>query len=82
VAEVAAKTRPQAALEIFQDHAERLIERQGRHNYHDACGYLKKVRALYDRLGRTAAWTKEAARLREKHERLPAFLDEMKRARL
>src|SRR5262249_9648829 len=32
VAEVAAKTRPEAALEIYQDHAERLIERQGRHN--------------------------------------------------
>jgi uncharacterized Zn finger protein len=82
VAEVAAKTRPEAALEIYQDHAERLIERQGRHNYHDACSYLRKVCALYDRLGRTAAWTKEAARLREKYQRLPAFLDEMKRARL
>jgi uncharacterized Zn finger protein len=82
VAEAAAKIRPQAALEIYRDHAERLIERQGRHNYHDACGYLKKVQALYDKLGQTAAWTKEAGRLREKYQRFPAFLDEMNRARL
>ncbi|HZW33487.1 MAG TPA: hypothetical protein VFF52_22400 [Isosphaeraceae bacterium] len=82
VAAAAATTRPQAALEIYRNHAERLIERQGRHNYRDACGYLKKVRTLYDELGQTAAWTKEAARLREKYQRLPALLDEMKRARL
>ncbi len=58
-----------------------MIERQGRHNYRDACGYLKRVRAFYNELGQTNARTEEAGRLREQYQRLPTCLDEMKRAR-
>jgi uncharacterized Zn finger protein len=82
VAEAAAKTRPQAALEIYRDHAEQLIKHQGRGNYQEACKYLKKVRDLYDRLGQKSGWAEEKARLLEKYDRFPAFLDEMKKARL
>ena len=82
VARAAEKARPQAALEIYRNHAVDLIESQGRRNYHDACKYLKKVHGLYDTLGKSADWTKEADRLREKYNRFPAFLDELKKARL
>jgi hypothetical protein len=82
VAAAAEKSRPQAAREIYLQHAVRLIERQGRQNYHDACEYLKKVRKLDHALGQPAGWTKEESRLREKYSRYPAFLDEMNKAKL
>jgi uncharacterized Zn finger protein len=82
VAAAAEKSRPEAARDIYLRHAVRLIEHQGRHNYQDACRDLKKVRALDHAIGQSAAWTKEASRLREKYSRLPAFLDELNKAKL
>jgi uncharacterized Zn finger protein len=46
VAKAAEETRPRAALELYQQHAESLIAQQGRQNYQQACRYLAKVRRL------------------------------------
>ena len=46
VAKAAEETRPRAALDLYQQHAEGLIAQQGRQNYQQACRYLAKVRRL------------------------------------
>jgi uncharacterized Zn finger protein len=82
VAKAAEKARPEAALEIYRRKAEGLINQRGRGAYQEACRFLKKVRDLYQRLGKGAAWTKYVGQLREQHRSLRALQEEMTRAKL
>ncbi len=82
VARAAEKTRPQAAIEIYREQAERLVEARGRDNYQQACVYLAKVRDLYRRMSQGPAWTDFMAGFRERHRRLPALQDELDNAGL
>jgi uncharacterized Zn finger protein len=82
VAQAAETKRPRAALEIYREFAEGLINQRGRGNYAAACGYLKKVRALHKKLGEEDDWTRYLTRLREKHRGLRALQEEMTKARL
>ncbi|HWE62477.1 MAG TPA: SWIM zinc finger family protein [Chloroflexota bacterium] len=82
VAEAAEASRPQAAREIYQRYAERLIEARGRENYQVASTLLAKVRDLYARLGDQEEWTHAIAALREKNRALRALKDELARAGL
>ena len=82
VAQAASETHPQAALDIYRQQAERLIEARGRDNYRQACAYLTRVRDLYQRLFQESAWTGFISELRERHNRLPALKDEMSNAGL
>ena len=50
VARAAEEIRPQAAVEIYREQAERLVETRGRDNYQQACVYLTKVQDLYRRM--------------------------------
>jgi tetratricopeptide (TPR) repeat protein len=77
VAQAAETTRPRDALEIYRDHAERLIDLRGRGNYQSASQYLRKVRDLCDRLGERAAWQSYIADLRTRHRTLRAFQEEL-----
>jgi uncharacterized Zn finger protein len=77
VAKAAEETRPRAALELYQRHAEGLITQQGRQNYQQACRYLARVRALYERLGESEAWARYIADLRERNRRLRALMEEL-----
>ena len=43
VAQAASETHPQAALDIYRQQAESLIEARGRDNYRQACAYLTRV---------------------------------------
>ena len=82
VAQAASETHPQAALDIYQQHAESLIEARGRDNYRQACAHLTRVRDLYRRLSRESVWTGFIAGLRERHRRLPALKEELSNAGL
>ena len=82
VAKAAEETRPRAALELYQQHAEGLIAQQGRQNYQQACRYLTKVRRWYEQLGESEAWARYIADLRERNRRLRALMEELAAARL
>jgi len=82
VAKAAEETRPRAAIEIYQKQAEKLIALRQRKHYHEACKYLAKVRALYEKLGENQEWTSYITELRERHHTLRALKEEMEKARL
>ena len=82
VAQAAAETRPQAAVEIYQEQAEKWIEARGRERYQQACTYLTMARDLYRKMAQEPAWTDFMAELRERHNRLPALQDELNKADL
>lgn len=83
VAKAAEKARPRVSLEIYTRRAESLIkEFGGRPSYREACGFLKKVKALYAGLGEPESWDKYVARVREQNVKRRALKEEMARARL
>ena len=82
VAQAASETRPQAALDIYRQQAESLIEARGRDNYRQACAHLTRVRDLYRHLSLESEWTGFIAGLRERHRRLPALREELSEAGL
>ena len=77
VAQSASETHPHAAIDIYRQQVESLIEARGRDNYQRACTYLTKVRDLYRQLAEEPAWTDFIAQLRERHRRLPALKEEL-----
>ncbi|MFO7742380.1 MAG: hypothetical protein R6X31_08715 [Anaerolineae bacterium] len=82
VARGAEQERPQEAIRLCTEVAERLIARRGRGNYAVAADYLTHVRALYWRLNEEAAWQTLIASLREDNRRLPALQDALDKAGL
>jgi hypothetical protein len=82
VARAAEQSHPREALSIYRAAAEQLIRFQGRENYRIAAGYLKKARALHQRLGEEQQWRAVIAGLREEHKRLRALREELDRAGL
>ena len=82
VAKAAEETRPRAAIEIYQKQAEKLIALRQRKHYQEACKYLAKVRALYEKLGENQEWTSYITELRERYRTLRALKEEMEKARL
>ncbi len=82
VAQAAAATRPQDAVEIYRKQVEKLIEDRGRRRYQEACIHLTTMRDLYRQMSREPAWTDFMAALRERHRRLSALQDELDKAGL
>ncbi len=82
VAKAAEESHPQESIEIYQRYIETRIEWRGRDNYRKACQYLTSVRRLYQKIGRSDAWTKYIATLREQNRNLPALKDELAKAKL
>ena len=82
MAQAASETHPQAALNIYRQQSESLIEARGRDNYRQACAYLTGVRDRYRQLSRISEWTGFIAELRERHRRLPALKEELSNAGL
>jgi hypothetical protein len=82
VAKAAEEGHPQESIEIYQAYVETFIEWRGRENYQVACQHLTSVRRLYQKLGRSDAWTTYIAALREQHRNLPALKDELAKAKL
>jgi len=82
VAKAAEKSHPEAALQIYQTEVERLIDARGRGNYQTACSYLRTMRRLFKRIGRSDEWQDYIANLREENRLLRAFKEELELARL
>jgi len=82
VAGAAEETRPRAAIEIYKKQAEKLIALRQRKHYHEACKYLAKIRALYEKLGENQEWTSYITALRERNHTLRALKEEMEKAGL
>jgi hypothetical protein len=81
-AERAEEAYPRAAIDLYQQHVERLITGRGRGNYQVACRYLIKIRSLYEKLDETEQWTNYIAWLRKRHSRLHTLKEEMAAAAL
>ena len=82
VAEAAAATRPQAALDIYRRQVEGLIAARGRENYQRACALLTRIRDLYRNLSEEPGWLAYVGELKERHRRLPALREELNNAGL
>lgn len=82
VAKAAESDYPQAALEIYRRRAENLIKARGRSNYQSAATILAQVRQVYQNLNDSEGWTKYITHMRLENQRLPALLDELKRAKV
>ena len=78
----AEETRPREAIELYRQYAERLIALRDRKNYQAACKYLAKMRALYEKLGESEAWTSYITALREQNRNLRALKEELANAGL
>src|SRR5205085_715412 len=75
-------TRSREAIELYRQYAERLIALRDRKNYQAACKYLAKMRALYEKLGESDAWTSYITALREQNRNLRALKEELANAGL
>jgi len=82
VARAAEEARPREAIELYRQRAERLIAQRGRQNYQDACTFLAKMRALYEKLGEGETWTSYVTALREQTRNLRALKEELANAGL
>jgi uncharacterized Zn finger protein len=81
-ARAAETSHPQASIQLYLHQAERLIALRGRKHYKAAAGYLKTVHQLYDRIGDQGGWHRLISGVRQEYHRLPALLDELKKAGL
>ena len=79
VAQSASETHPHAAVDIYLQQVESRIEARSRDNYQRACSHLIKVRELYRQLSGEPAWTGFITELRERHRRLPALKEELRK---
>jgi uncharacterized Zn finger protein len=82
VARAAEESRPEAAIQLYLQQVEELIQHQGRENYAIAAGHLKRVRDLYRQQGAGGTWQALITDLREKQRRLRALQDELNKAGL
>ncbi len=67
---------------VKQSDDTNLLKWRGRENYRVACQYLTSMRKLYQKFGRSDAWTQYIAALRERNRNLPALKDELAKAKL
>ncbi|MEM0499160.1 MAG: SWIM zinc finger family protein [Methanothrix sp.] len=81
-ARAAEDERPDVALEIYRALSEKLIDARGRDNYQRACRYLTRMRDLHRHSGREEEWERCIRDLRERNRRLPALMEELKKAGL
>ncbi len=82
VARAAEDSRPNAAIELYQQHVEALLVRQDRLGYRTACEYLLKIRTLYEKLEDSEGWINYLTDLRKRTNRLRSFKEEMANASL
>lgn len=78
VAQVAEEMRPCAAIDIYVDHVEYIIDQRERKKYQLACSYLAKVRTLYEKLGDSEGWTNYIADLRNRTKTLKTLQNEIR----
>lgn len=82
VAKAAEKKRPLEAIALYKEMAEAAIAWRQRKAYAQAASFLRRVRLLYERLGRVGEWQEYLAALKKEYARLPALQEELSKAGL
>lgn len=82
VAKAAQDSRPQQSIRLYMQEVNRLIGHRGRGNYAEATQYLIIVREIHHRLGKQDEWLSLINALRQENRNLPAFRDELNKAKL
>lgn len=82
VAQTVEIPRPHEAIRQYLLLAEQLIGQRSRGSYAEAVRLLQLVRKLYYGLGEQERWQQMINGLRQEYRRLPALMDEMRRANL
>jgi uncharacterized Zn finger protein len=75
VADAVADTHPDRALAIYRQIVEAHVDRTSPSAYQEALPYVRKVRKLYEKLGRGADWNEYLAGLRGEHRRKRKFME-------
>ena len=82
VAQAVETPRPHEAIRQYLLLAEEFIQQRNRGSYAEAARLLMQVRKLYHGLGEEERWKQIIHSLSEEYRRLPAFIDELRRAGL
>ena len=82
VAKAAEATRPEAAIQIYRDAANSVIQQRNRGSYAEAAEYLTRVRDLLGKSGQTDRWAALIAQVRDENRRLRALRAELDHAGL
>ena len=82
VADVIATHEPEAAIALYQQLADELIERRNRSAYRQAIPYLRRAKAVYLAMEQAEEWRNTLQALLQKYPTLRAFKDEVKKANL
>jgi uncharacterized Zn finger protein len=82
VAKAAEATRPEAAIQLYLDAANSVIQLRNRGSYAEAAEYLTRVRDLLRKSGQIDRWAALIAQIRDDNRRLRALRDELNQAGL
>jgi uncharacterized Zn finger protein len=72
---------PALLLPIYHQAVEKSIQEKNRTSYTNAVRYLKRLQALYQKLGQPERWSLYMQRLVHKYARLRAFQEELKKGK-
>lgn len=76
------ETSPGLLFPLYLREVNRLIQKRNRPSYQEAIKLMKKARTLYVKAGKEREWNVYVKRLTEKHIRLRAFQEEVRRGKL
>jgi uncharacterized Zn finger protein len=79
VADAIAATHPDRAIALYRQIIEDHVARTSPSAYEEAVPYLRKLRAVYQKLGQTAEWTNYLVELRTNNTRKRRFLEVLDR---
>ena len=82
VAKAAEATHPREAVRLYEGRINALVGARGRENYAEAARLLERVRGLYEGVEEREAWLETLSEVKNQQPRLPALLDELKKAGL
>lgn len=77
VAEAVSATHPERALEIYQAALNAQLPHAQQSSYEAATGYLRKLRPIFEALGRASDWTALLTSIREKYRNRPRFMESL-----
>jgi len=75
VAAAVSAAYPGRAIEIYLAALNAQLPQAQQSAYETATGYLKKLRPIYETLGRTSEWNALLASIREKYRNRPRFME-------
>lgn len=75
VAAAVAETHPERALEIYQAALDAQLPHAQISAYESAASYLRKLRPIYEAVGRASEWTDLLASIRERYRTRPRFME-------